>query len=137
MESSPVFQRIHPRLANLALAAVSLIVGALFWFAFNAEPGAMGRLYPADLINYYYPVAELVSSRLAAGGIPLWDPGLCSGMPFFATLQPGVLYPGNWLGVWIPVEMALPLRMFLEIVLTWNLPCNYFSWEGPFVGEPS
>lgn len=89
----------------------------------------MGRLYPADLINYYYPVAELVSSRLAAGGIPLWDPGLCSGMPFFATLQPGVLYPGNWLGVWIPVEMALPLRMFLEIVLgSWFAAMFFRSW---------
>jgi len=99
------------------------------WFSFNAEPGTMGRLYPADLINYYFPMAELVAGRLLAGQFPLWAPGLCSGTPLFAALQPGVLYPGNWLGLWLPVEEALPLRMFVEISLgSWFAAMFFRSW---------
>ena len=100
------------------MALVSLGVAAC-WLQFNASPGELtgeARKVAAqgDLLAYYLPMAELVASRLSAFELPLWNPHGCSGIPLFATLQSGVLYPGSWLAVLLPAHEALSWRMLLE-----------------------
>jgi hypothetical protein len=77
----------------------------------------MGHQYPGDLINYYYPMNEHVTSRLADGELPLWNPLACGGIPLLATLQSRIFYPGTWLSLWLPVDQALSLVMFLECLI--------------------
>jgi hypothetical protein len=48
-----------------------------------------------DVTPFFYPMKEYVSEALRSGRLPLWNPFVAGGEPFFATLQPGVLYPGS------------------------------------------
>lgn len=96
---------------------LTAIAGALFWRRFNAAPPAQGELFPADLVNYYYPRGVAVAQRLLAGELPLWNPDLCAGIPELATLQSAVLSPQTWLFALLPPALALPLRMLCECLL--------------------
>ncbi len=100
-----------------ALAGLVLVGTTALWLRFNASPPAMGQQFPSDLVNYFYPLAVHAAERLSHAELPLWNPYACSGIPLLATAQVGVFYPGNWLALFLPVEHALPLRLFLECFL--------------------
>jgi hypothetical protein len=110
------------------MGLVSLGV-SVAWLFFHAPPGELtGEAWKfaaqGDLLAYYLPMTELVSARLSAFEMPLWNPHVCSGMPLFATLQSGVLYPSTWLALLLPAHEALSWRMLLEcwlagIFATW------------------
>ncbi len=48
-----------------------------------------------DFLEYVYPVQTLAARDGGLFGIPFWNPYIFGGMPFFADLQTGVLYPLN------------------------------------------
>lgn len=98
---------------GLAVAAVEAFVLAL-WLRFNAAPPGGGSEFPADFVNYYYPMTEQVVARWARGELPLWNPQACAGLPLLATLQVGAFHPGMALSLWLSPEVALPARMLLE-----------------------
>lgn len=107
---------------------------AVLWLHFNAPPGeltgeARKLAAQSDLIAYYLPMTELVAARLSALELPLWNPHVCSGIPLFATLQSGVLYPGTWLALLLPPQEALSWRMLFECWLAGLLATWMFrSW---------
>ena len=112
------------------IAGALVTVGvAVAWLQFNAPPGELSgeaRKFAAqgDLLAYYLPMTELVAARLSALEMPLWNPHVCSGIPLFATLQSGVLYPATWLALLLPAHEALSWRMLLEcwlagVLATW------------------
>jgi len=105
--------------ARAAIATVlTLAIGSftwLLWLRFNIAPGQpVGLFELGDLAYYYFPMAERTAERLHVGELPLWDANSCSGIPWLAALQVGVFYPGNWLGLWLPVEVAMPMLVLLE-----------------------
>ncbi len=107
-----------PFLLRLLMIGVVLVGGVALWFRFNAPPGRLGeKVFPADLIFYYYPMTEYASERLAKGDLPLWNPQQCCGVPFLATAQVAVFYPGTWLSLVMPVGTALKTLMFGEVLL--------------------
>jgi hypothetical protein len=106
------------------IASVGLVVFALswLWLRFNAPPGgggsfSRGMTFKGDLLNYYAPMAEHVARRLRAGELPLWNPEVCSGMPLLATLQSAAFYPGAWLPLFLPIDHAFRVLLFLECAL--------------------
>jgi hypothetical protein len=103
--------------ATLGALALVAVAAVLFWERFDAAPPARGLLFPADLLNYYYPRGDAVARRLAAGELPLWNPSLCGGIPELATAQTAVLSPQTWLASRLPGGLALPLRIFAESLL--------------------
>jgi hypothetical protein len=111
--SAPPNNGAPPR-APLAASGLIGIAAALFWWRFHAEPPSRGSIYPADLLHYYYPRGEAVAQRLLSGELPLWNPRLCGGIPELATAQTAVLSPQTWLFAALPMEQAIPLRVFLE-----------------------
>ena len=116
-EGGSLFDRIRPRLPD-GLAVVGAAVAALaFWSRYHSVAPDPQRFAPTDLANYYYPMADLVGRRLAAGELPLWNPASCSGIPLLATLQPGVLYPFSWLAAVLPTADALWLAMLVQVVM--------------------
>lgn len=115
-----------PRLS----AALVLAAATLFWWLHNGEPRAGARAVFIDLINYYYPMADLAAKRLSAGELPLWNPGACSGIPLLATLQVGVFYPANWLSIGLGAEAGLSLSMYLHCVLGGWFACWAFRAGG-------
>ena len=46
-----------------------------------------------DLGSYFVPKYQYAADRIAAGELPLWNPYEFGGIPFLATIQPGVFYP--------------------------------------------
>lgn len=119
---------------GLALLLVTLGVSVLF-FRFNAAPGEMSQdarrmSLLGDLITYYVPMAELAAGRVASGELPLWNPHVCSGIPLLATLQVGVFYPGNWLALVLPAQVAISWLMVIECLLAGWLAAWMFRAMG-------
>ncbi|MBL8095901.1 MAG: hypothetical protein JNL73_17120, partial [Anaerolineales bacterium] len=44
--------------------------------------------------------------RLLAGEAPLWNPLVGAGAPLLANYQSGLLYPPNWIGLVLPLDLA-------------------------------
>lgn len=68
--------------AALVLFFLPVIVGGESFF---------GR----DVTPFFYPMKQLLADTVLSGRFPLWNPLVAGGEPFFAALQPGVLYPGS------------------------------------------
>ena len=52
-----------------------------------------------DVPEQWYPLASYTASELRMGRLPLWNPYLFGGIPFFAMIDVAVLYPLNWIMV--------------------------------------
>ncbi len=48
-----------------------------------------------DFVEYVFPVQTFAAREFGESGIPFWNPYTFLGMPFFADLQVGFLYPLN------------------------------------------
>jgi hypothetical protein len=79
----------------LALGLITLAV-----LAFYAPVWLFGKWMPSgggDLVSFIWPTYTFAGRMLRGGQLPLWNPQLYSGAPFWADNQSGVLYPLNWL----------------------------------------
>jgi len=56
-------------------------------------------------------------SQLAQGTIPLWNPHIFSGAPFFGGFQSAILYPPNILFLILPVTKAINFSIALHVLL--------------------
>jgi hypothetical protein len=54
-------------------------------------------LVERDLATFFYPYRFLWVETVRQGHFPFWNPYLKCGVPLFATIQPGVLYPLSFL----------------------------------------
>ena len=70
-----------------------------------------------DVVCDQLPWRAWMQQELAAGRFPLWAPGPLGGLPLFANIQPGVLYPLHLLWVLLPVGAGLGLIMALKLWL--------------------
>ena len=109
------WKRAAQWLGPLSAAALISITAGEMWRRFNQGPASFHLL--SDFVKYYTPMTAKAAERIAVGELPLWNPDACSGMPFLATLQSGVFYPGNWLAAWWPAHQLLPILVFAECVL--------------------
>ncbi len=79
----------------LAGGALFLLILGYFWRTLS------GDVYqPADggdLVSFLYPTWRFAAAELAQGRLPLWNPTLYGGAPFFADVQAGYLYLPNLL----------------------------------------
>ncbi|HPA19390.1 MAG TPA: hypothetical protein PLU30_16710 [Verrucomicrobiae bacterium] len=76
-----------------ALAVAACV--ALFYYDW-----LLGRAFIwEDLVYQWYPALSHLGEALRQGRMPLWNPGLRCGMPFFSDVQTGVFYPPHWLSV--------------------------------------
>jgi len=56
-------------------------------------------------------------SQLRQGNLPLWNPHLFSGVPFFGNLQPALLYPLNWIFMILPIATAINISIAIHVFL--------------------
>jgi hypothetical protein len=111
---SRAIQRLIPALVSaspyLGLLAVCL---TFFWkLAFTNLILARG-----DMFLYFYPNWNYAADAVRHGHLPLWNPYLFMGVPFFANSQTGVLYPLNLALAWLPTTRAINLTIILHIWL--------------------
>ncbi len=62
-------------------------------------PAVKGNIVLAigDSWSYSILLRMLLGQMIAQGILPLWNPFTFAGMPLLASVQPGVLYPPNWI----------------------------------------
>jgi len=67
--------------------------------------------FSRDIEPFFYPMKAFLVRSVRAGRVPLWNPWTVNGEPFFAALQPAVLYPGSLLLYLLPMPFAFNLLL--------------------------
>jgi len=96
---------------------IAIVLLALVFFH---RPFNLNELPADDRITFYFPRGELIKQSIARYNdfIPLWNPYIMSGTPFFA--YPSTLGTDNLLGILVlvmPTVAALRLSYLLSIML--------------------
>src|SRR5262245_1670483 len=96
--------------------AAAGLLGTLLGLAFH---GALaGRLfYLRDVVQNHAPVRQVVTDRLRAGELPLWDPLHGGGMPLLANPNHLVAHPITLLFLALPFDVAFTASIVLQFVL--------------------
>ncbi|MCW5971072.1 MAG: YfhO family protein [Blastocatellales bacterium] len=87
------------------ISFLALLLAPLIYFL----PAVAGRvaLVPGDGWTHNLGVRVLAGQILASGALPLWNPHVFSGMPLLASVDPGALYPLNWIFTLLPPAAAM------------------------------
>lgn len=91
----------------LAVCSVILLAHALF---------TRDLFFYRDFWQTVYPNLKWGISTIQAGGLPLWNPYLCSGYPLFACMIYGFAYPPVIILVLLPFALAIKLYILVHIL---------------------
>jgi len=103
-------------------AWILLLLPALWlWFpglASLRELPAANDIFCSDFMHLNLPLKAELAAALHRGALPLWSPGIGTGLPLLAEGQVGALYPPNWLlfGM-LPLGAALAATALLHLLL--------------------
>ncbi len=75
-------------------------------------------LFDRDLYWFFYQNSQYLAENMGTGRIPMWNPYVLNGEPFFAQAQPGVLYPLHWLYAILPVDELFSRLLVLHVALS-------------------
>ena len=105
------------------LAILGLLVLTLLYFH-DVLTGKV-LLVERDLTTFFYPFRFAWVETVRQGHFPFWNPYIKCGVPLFATIQPGVLYPLSLLYFLLPLDLAfnwtIILHFFLAAAFTYAL----------------
>jgi len=98
-----------------------VLVGGLFFVAaaafFDRVLFRGEVFFSRDVAPFFYPMKHFLVSAVRAGELPLWNPWVAGGEPFFASLQPGLLYPGSLILYGLPMPAAFDWLVVLHYPL--------------------
>jgi hypothetical protein len=79
---------------RISVAVILTLLPLLYFY-----PAVLGQVILMEGDGWYYNLStRILAARMIAQGIPpLWNPYICAGMPLLASIQPGAIYPLNWL----------------------------------------
>jgi hypothetical protein len=78
-----------------------------------------------DLFHQFLSWRAFGFGELAKGNLPLWNPHIFSGAPYFGGMQSALLYPPNWLFMVLPLPLAVNWTIALDF---WLLGAFMFLW---------
>jgi hypothetical protein len=82
-------------------------------------------LVERDLATFFYPFRFIWVETVRQGHFPFWNPYIKCGVPLFATIQPGVLYPLSLPYLFLPLDLAfnwtIVFHFFLAGAFTYGL----------------
>jgi hypothetical protein len=82
-------------------------------------------LVERDLATFFYPFRFIWVETARQGHFPFWNPYIKCGVPLFATIQPGVLYPLSLPYLFLPLDLAfnwtIVIHFFLAGAFTYGL----------------
>ena len=86
------------------VAAFAVTVAPIFYFL----PALCNRLVlgPDDGMLFNVPLRVAAANIFRSGQLPLWNPYIFSGMPLLAAAQGGLLFPLNWLYLFLSPGIA-------------------------------
>ncbi len=112
---------LPPRWARAPLAFSALTLAMFYDVLFTSQRVVSAR--SADLAMQFIPWREFGFTQLAHGHLPLWNPHIYGGAPYFAGFQAALLYPPNWLHLILPVAVAINWIVALHVWLA-----GYFTY---------
>ncbi len=118
----------NPHLVALgALLAIVLLMFADVLFS----PGevVLSKL-GTDGDSLFIPWREYGFGQLRQGNLPLWNPHILSGCPFFGSFQSALLYPPNWVHLILPLDKAFNLEIAFHTFLTGLLMYAWTWYRG-------
>ncbi|HEY5992829.1 MAG TPA: hypothetical protein VIU10_09635, partial [Candidatus Udaeobacter sp.] len=69
----------------------------------------------SDMFLQYFAWREFGFRELAKGNLPLWNPHIFSGAPYFGGMQGALLYPPNWLFLVLSTPVAINWSVALHV----------------------
>jgi len=90
--TKPAWYSRYVTVANMRFLPYTAILVAVTVF-YRAILFRANAFIPWDLPGYHLPQAVFASACLRRGILPLWDPGMYCGRPFYAEIQTQIFYP--------------------------------------------
>src|SRR5581483_4050672 len=87
-----------------------------------------------DLQLQFLPWRKFGFGELRHGNLALWNPHIYGGAPYFAGFQSALLYPPNWLHLFMPVGLAINWITALHVFLAGMLTYAWCRYRGISVG---
>ena len=107
----------HPlshRRAALVLAAVTIAMFADVLFGSGERVLSQAG---TDISHQFLHWRQFAIDQIRSGNLPLWNPHLFSGAPFFGGFQSALLYPPHLLYLVLPLGKAINVTVALHIFL--------------------
>jgi hypothetical protein len=97
-----------------------LVAAGLFWKLRITGSVSLERVavQTLDLYVHHSPMTRAGFEALAAGRLPLWNPYQLCGVPFLATPQTGLLYPGNLLYLFLDTALAIEVSFVAHLAFS-------------------
>jgi len=90
-----------------------LLICLVYFYPFSS---ALHIFIERDLAPFFIPPKYLWVGLVRSFEAPLWNPYNYSGIPLFATLQPGIFYPPHILYLFLPFNIAWNWLIILHFV---------------------
>lgn len=101
----------------IALLILTLFTIAMFADVLFSSDNIILSNYRTDIARQFFYWRDFGFSQLAQGTVPLWNPHIFSGAPFFGGFQSAILYPPNILFLILPVTKAINFSIALHVLL--------------------
>ena len=94
----------------------------------------------SDMFLQYFAWREFGFRELAKGNLALWNPHIFSGAPYFGGMQGALLYPPNWLFLFLPTSVAINWTVAVHVfaigafMLCWMKQRDLSAAAGFFAG---
>jgi Bacterial membrane protein YfhO len=115
--------RLEGYMAMAVFAAIAAIL--FFWdplFTWSADK-IMGG---GDIATMFAPWLSFIYDTLRQyKTLPLWNPYLFSGVPYYANPQPMMFYPFTYLGLLMPLTRAMALTLVIHV---WLMGMGMYGW---------
>ncbi|MGH7178931.1 MAG: hypothetical protein ACREJC_16260, partial [Tepidisphaeraceae bacterium] len=121
--TSPSEPRRRDLLACLVAPATFALLTVLMFGDVLVRPDVVVSSPNTDLKLQFVSWRQFGFEQLRSGDIPLWNPHIYGGAPYFAGFQAALLYPPNWLHLLLPLGVAINWIVALHVFLM-----GYFTY---------
>ncbi len=113
-----LFKETYPFwLSTKLITAFLFAVTILFFIRFLSPLSQQVLSGPNDLSSQFIWWRQFGFEELKKGHLALWNPHLFSGAPFFGGFQSALLYPFNWLYIFLPMAFTMNLVIAVHVFL--------------------
>ncbi len=113
--------------AARALAALALLVVLMFGDVLASSGAQVLGAPSTDMALQFVSWREFGFGQLRHGNLALWNPHIYGGAPYFGGAQAALLYPPNWVLLFLPTVRGINLSIAINV---WLLGAFTYAWAG-------
>ena len=110
-----------------AVALLGVLVFAIFADMLVAPGHFLLGNKTTDMFLQFFSWREFGFGQLSHGNLALWNPHIYGGAPYFGGTQGAMLYPTNFLLLFLPLPLAMNWSIALNV---WLLGVFMYAWAG-------